>query len=129
MKLISITWSTTPRMPGLRPTDIGRIECDKPSTPLKDWKLVMRGQQLYLISPPGWQKDAQKKHDPKGPLTVFGPISVHDVFLEWSATAEELETLYKTGKWESEPFGWVPAPVVGGKPILEQIPAGQTGDV
>ena len=131
MKLITITFGNTPRLPGLRPAETGHIECDKPSDALRGWKLVIRGQQIYFVSPPGWVRDQnQKRRDGKGPVTVHGPVPMNDVYLQWQAEdAVELEAVLKTGKpWESPAFGWQPAPVAADKPILEQIPVGQMGD-
>lgn len=131
MKLASITWGSTPRMPGLRPTDTGRIDCDNPNGPLKDWRVVIRGSQIFFVSPPGWNRDQSiKTRDPQGPRVVFGPVTTNDVYLEWVAESEqEVQALVK-GKmeYESPPFGWRPAPIVTDKPILDQIPAGQMGD-
>lgn len=133
MKLISITWSSTPRLPGLRPTDVGRVECDKPGTALEGWRAVVRGPQIFFVSPAGWNRDQSiKTRDVLGPRTVFGPIPMSDVYLEWCAESEaDTATLLKPGnkiEFESPPFGWKPAPIVSDKPILEQIPAGQMGD-
>ena len=130
MKLISITWSSTPRMPGLRPTDLGKIDCDNPNGAMKDWRVSVRGSQLYFISPPGWLKDQSAKRDPSGRPTVFGPIPVSDVYLEWIVESpEDLDKLL-AGKmtFDSPPFGWRPTPIVTDKPILDQIPPGQMGD-
>lgn len=131
MKLISITWSSAPRLPGLRPSDTGRIECDKPSEALKGWRVSVRGTHLFIISPRGWNRDQSiRTRNESGPSTVFGPIPVSDVYLEWLAESDaDVQTLLK-GKleFESPVFGWMPAPIVSDKPILEQIPAGQMGD-
>ena len=131
MKLISITWSSTPRMPGLRPTDLGKIDCDNPNGPMKDWRAVIRGPQMFLISPTGWLKDQSAKRGTSG-CTVFGPIPVSDVYLEWHAETEaEVAAMTKPGnkiEHETQPFGWRPTPIVSDKPILDQIPPGQMGD-
>lgn len=129
MKLISVTFGTTPRLPGLRPAETGHIECDKPSDALRNWKLHIRGQSLFFVSPPGWLRDqSARQRDAKGPSIVFGPVPLSDVFLQWQATADELETLFKGGKFETPPFGWQPAPVTSEKSLLEQIPPSQLGD-
>lgn len=131
MKLISITWSSTPRLPGLRPSDTGRIECDRPEGPLKDWRVAIRGAQLYFISPNGWNRDQSvKSRAPDAPRTVFGPIPANEVYLEWLTESEADVAALLKGKLEfdSPPFGWRPAPLVTDKPFLEQIPPGQMGD-
>lgn len=128
MKLLSITFGTIPRIPGLRPSDTGHIDCDKPPGALQDWRVTVRGQQVFFISPPGWQPgQAAKLRATEGPITVH-EVPRAEIFFAWSGTAEELEGLIKGGKYESPPFGWKPPIVTDGKPILEQIPAGQVGD-
>ncbi len=131
MKLISITWSTVPRLPGLRPSDTGRIECERSGTALDGWRASVRGTQLYLISPNGWNRDQSvKTRDLTAPRTVFGPIPVADVYLEWSATTEADVTALLDGKlkFDSDVFGFRPASIESDKPILAQIPPGQLGD-
>lgn len=130
MKLISITFGTTPRLPGLRPVETGHIECDNPSAALAGWRFAIRGTQVHFISPPGWHRDQAQKRDAKGGITAYGPFPIGDVYLQWQFTNEaELATLLK-GKLEfdSPPFGWKPAPVESDKPLLAQVPAGQMGD-
>ncbi len=133
MKLISITWGTTPRMPGLRPSDTGRIECDKPGTALDGWRVSIRGTQIFFISPAGWNRDQSvKTRDASGPRVVFGPVPTSDVYLEWHTESDAEVTALTTSKvkmeFDSPPFGWRPTVIAADKPILEQIPAGQMGD-
>lgn len=132
MKLVSIAWSSTPRIPGLRPSEAGRIECDKPGTALEGWRVTVRGAQIFFVSPAGWSRDQNiRTRDPLGPRTVFGPIPVAEIYLEWLAESDaDVATLTK-GKlvdFESPPFGWRPAPIVTDRPILDQVPPGQLGD-
>lgn len=129
MKMISISFNAVPRLPGVRPGDLITIDCARPSEALKNWRVQIRGQQVFLISPPGWVRDQNiKARDPKGPVTVF-EISRADVAFQWEApTPEALEAVLKGGKYESEPFGFSPAPVAPDKSILSQVPAGQVGD-
>lgn len=132
MKLVNITFSAIPKLPGIRPTDLGTIDCDKPSESLRGWKLVLRGQQAFFVSPPGWVRDqSEKRRNPKGPVTVF-EIDRSEITLHWCGVdegADGVEALIKrAGKWESQPFGWQPATIITDKQILEQIPASQLGD-
>jgi hypothetical protein len=129
VKLLSISFGTTPRLPSLRPTELGRIDCLKPSEALKNWRLILRGQQAFFVSPPGWVPDLSiHRHDPNGPVTVH-ELPRAELLLQWQATdAKDLEDVFKSGKYESPPFGWTPAPVEADKPILAQVPAGQMGD-
>lgn len=131
MRLVSITWGTIPRLPGLRPSDTGRILCDNPASPLKDWRVFVRGPQIFFVSPPGWSADqSARSRDPLSPRTVFGPMAASDVYLEWQAETEVevLALLDGKMKFESPPFGWRPAPPLNVKPFLEQITPSQVGD-
>jgi hypothetical protein len=128
MKLINITFGSIPRLPGLRPTDLGKIDCDKPGEALKGWRLFLRGASAFFVSPPGWVADqSEKRRDPKGPRTVY-EMPRTEVLLHWHASEDELENVFKNNKWESPPFGWQPTPIVTDKPLLEQVPASQVGD-
>jgi hypothetical protein len=128
MKLVNITFGTTPKVPGIRAADLGTVELDKPSEALRGWRLILRGQQAFFVSPPGWLRDlSEKRRDAKGPVTIF-EMPRTELTLHWQATEGELENVLKGGKWESPPFGWQPAPVVTDKPILAQIPVSQMGD-
>lgn len=129
MKLISIAFGTTPRLPGLRPADTGAINCDAPGA-MRGWRLAIRGNHVYFLSPKGWQRSADAKRDPNGPVTVFGPFAVGDLYFEWQCADDVQLKKLLDGKltWESPDFGWVPTPVVPGQPILAQVPPGQIGD-
>lgn len=130
MKLISITFGTTPRLPGIRATDVGKIDLDKPSDAIAGWRLVLRGQSAFFISPAGWVPDrSQKRNEATGPVTIF-EMPRAELMLQWACSnnEKELEDVLKGGKFESPVFGWKPAEVASGKPILAQIPASQMGD-
>lgn len=133
MKLVSLTWGTTPRLPGLRPTDTGKIQLDNPGDALRNWKLLIKGKELYFISPEGWSRDHSSRtssHVPGAPTTVFGPMPLTEVYLEWNVDNEAELAALTAGKltYESPPFGWKPVAVDPEKPMLDQIPAGQMGD-
>lgn len=129
MKLVSISFKAIPRMPGVRPNDLVSLVCDKPNDALRDWRVAIRGQQVFFISPAGWDTDrsVRRQLDGAGPVTVF-ELPRAEVFFQWQGTADELEALFKGGKYESPPFGWQPPTVVADKPIIEQIPLSQMGD-
>ncbi len=124
-KLLSITFKATPRMPGVRASELSTIKTDAPGDSLRGWKVAIRGQQVFFISQPGWHRDQndRTKRDPNGPVTVFETPRA-EVYFEWQGSAEEIETMMKGGKWESPPFG--PPPRAVEKP--EAIPADQMGD-
>lgn len=129
MKLNTITFKAIPKMPGMRPGDLITIDTAKPGDGLKDWRVSIRGQQVFFISPSGWVSDRSvKQRDAKGPITVF-EIPRAEVIFGWSGPSDELEAILKGGKYDSEPFGFVPTPVVSDRPILDQVvPPGQMGD-
>lgn len=125
MKLASLSFNAVPRMPGFRPNDIMSIDTEKPNAFL-GWRVSVRGQQVFFISPPGWDRDPSKKPRPNGPVTIF-ETSRAEVTFQWVGTAEEVDTLLKSSKFDSEPFG-PPPEVVKAKSLLEQIPSSQIGD-
>jgi hypothetical protein len=129
MKLKKITFARVPALPGIRAGDLSSLDCDNPGV-LKDWRLVLRGPSVFLISPAGWGPSENRgtKRDPKGPVTMY-EIPRVDVFLQWAAGDEaDIEAVLKGGRYDSEPLGWKPTPVESDKPILSQIPASQLGD-
>lgn len=127
MKLVSVSFKVIPRLPGMRPGDLINIQCDKPGEALRDWKISIRGQQVFFISPRGWIRDQNMKRDPQGPVAVF-EMPRGEMYFQWEANADELEMLYKGGKFETPPLGWMPEPIVADKPLLAQIPSSQMGD-
>lgn len=127
-KLISLTFTATPRIPGLRAGDFVTIECDNPATSLRDWRAVVRPGLVFLISPPGWAPNnasEPRRRDPKGPRAVV-QLAAGDVTLMWQAEDADLEDTYKCGKYESQPFGWKPAPTIVEEPAI--IPVNEIGD-
>lgn len=130
MKLKKIVFDRVPKLPGIRAGDLTSLDCDNPG-PLKDWRIILRGPAMYLISPAGWTHTENRgvQRNPLGPSVVY-EIPRTDVFLQWEASdAIDIETVLKGGKYESEPLGAKPALVVdAGKSILSQIPASQVGD-
>lgn len=127
MKLASLSFNAVPRMPGMRPGDLTTIDVDKPGDALLGWKLALRGQQVFFISPPGWQRDRSAKRDAKGPVTVF-EVPRSEITFCWTGAPDEIDAILKGGKYDSEPFGWQPTPIEPDKPLLAQVPAGQMGD-
>src|SRR5678815_5073322 len=105
MKLVSISFNALPRMPGMRPGDLITIECVKPGEALRDWHISIRGQQVFLVSPAGWSRDRTSARDPKGTVVVF-EVPRADVTFQWQGSADEVEAILKSGKYDSEPLGW-----------------------
>jgi hypothetical protein len=125
MKLRSITFKAVPRMPGIRADVLTTIECEKPHEALNGWTVQIRGQQVFFVSPPGWSRETvrNRQRDPNGPVTIF-EVPRGEALFEWIGTSAELDAFFKGGKFESEPFGAKPAPVVPAAPV----PAGEQGD-
>ena len=123
MKLASLAFNAIPRMPGMRPGDIATIDCAKPGA-FTGWRVAIRGQQVFFISPTGWDKDANKRAGSR--VTIF-ETSRAEVTFQWVGSVDEVEAILKGGKFDSEPFG-PPPELVKDKPLLEQIPASQLGD-
>lgn len=127
MKLATISFMAIPRMPGVRPGDLCTIDTDKPGDALRGWRLSIRGQQVFFISPPGWLRDQSVKiRDVKGPVTIF-EVPRAEVTFQWTGTADEVEAILKSGRYDTEAFGG-PLPIVPDRPLLEQVPAHQRGD-
>jgi hypothetical protein len=126
MKLRAITFKAIPRMPGIRADALATIECEKPHEALNGWTVQIRGQQVFFVSPPGWNRETSKnrQRDPNGPVTIF-EVPRGEVLFEWVGTSSELDAFFRGGKFESEPFGPKPLPpAVSAAPI----PAGEQGD-
>lgn len=129
MKLTQIMFDRTPKMPGVRAGDLSTLDCANPGS-LKDWRVVLRGQSVFFVSPPGWKANENRitTRDPKGPVTVY-EVPRTDVFFQWEAADEaDIEAVLKGGKYESEPLGFKPPVLNADKPILAQIPPSQVGD-
>lgn len=132
MKLKTITFKQTPRLPGLRADAVTSIDLDNVPSALAGWNILVRGPVLVLVSPPGWTKQtatSPTQRDSKGPMEVH-VIPTSDAYLHWIVnTTEELDTIAKGGvKHETGPIGIKPVAVDATKAILAQIPAGQVGD-
>lgn len=128
MKLAGLSFNAIPRMPGMRPGDLATINCDSPGDALKGWRVALRGQQVFFISPPGWDRDRDrtKVRVPNSVVTVF-EVPRAEVTFQWLGEAAEVEAILKAGKYDSEPFGPPPA-LASDKPLLAQIPTSQLGD-
>lgn len=131
IKLAGLTFGETPRIAGLRSVDLITIDCDNPSPPMRDWRIIVRGPSIFLISPPGWTTATQTRpadRDPKGPVVVH-EVPRASVFLQWqSDDTDPNAVIQATSKHETPPLGFKPAPIEPAKSILSQIPIGQTGD-
>lgn len=129
MKLNKITFGRIPALPGIRAGDLSTLELDNPAAPLRGWRIALRGQSVFLISPPGWSPRNQTTpatRDPKGPIVVH-QIPAADVFFHWEGDPAEIDSMLKGNfsKHESPPFG--PPPQAAPEPAAP-IPPGQTGD-
>lgn len=124
LRLKSITFIHTPRVPGLRPSEISTISCDGSGAyslpaPLHGWRAFIRGAMLLLVSPPGWRPGINRDQwKPDGPCEVI-EVPRTNCSLVWSADGpRDLEQI--SGKaFESEPFGPPPLPAPS---LLDQLP-------
>lgn len=131
IKLTGISFGVTPRIPGVRSGDLAAVDCDNPSTALAGWRIILRQQSVFFISPPGWLPANAGRPSERD---AAGPVIVHEVprseaYLQWQDTDGDVEAFLKfTSKYESQPLGWKPAPFEAPRSILAQIPANQLGD-
>lgn len=127
LKLQALTFGTTPRLPGVRASDMVTIECDNPKEWLKDWRVIIRGATVFFVSPPGWI-NGRPKRDWRGTATTVYEVPRSDVNLHWTGDPEDIETMLKgNNKWETPPLGWKPEPPA---PVVSEpaVPPGQMGD-
>lgn len=130
LKLTGITFYETPRIPGLRPGALSSINCEEPHQSLIGWRVVVRGQIVAFVSPPGWSisnRDRPHVRDPKGPMYLY-EVPRTTVCLEWLGDEAAIDVISKGGRFEALLGPRTPIPVADDKPILSQIPAGQMGD-
>lgn len=109
MKLKTITFDKAPKIAGVRPGELGEINCENPTVPLRGWRAVIKGAQFALVSPPGWKSSGTPREwDKQGPVTVW-EMPRSQCFLQWLADSETttpdtiMATLAKG--FISEPFG------------------------
>lgn len=118
--LVSITFTQSPRLPGVRAGAMESIAIDSPHEALKHWRIAIRGASVFFISPPGW-RTGKKWHE----WDVLGRSTIHEVpralvVLQWSGTPEAIDTIVK-GKYDSPMFGG-PVPVVKDPPLVPDPP-------
>ncbi len=129
MKLNSITFMQTPRIPGLRPGELNEMTLENPPEALRGWRLEIRGASVFLISPPGWTRNTPCKASDMADYDArYGkstaPSTIHEVprmncFLHWAGNAGEVEKIGKT--FLTQPLGvpeFAPAPPEQAKPNL-----------
>lgn len=124
LKLHSITFAGLRIIAGIR---LESFELDKPGA-FKDWRVVLRGPTLMLISPAGWTHSQPSKRDTKASSVVI-EIPRADVILRWTSDEADVDLIAKgVTKYESAPLG-PPLPAIDPeKSILSQVPAHQVGD-
>lgn len=102
--LLTVTFTETPRLPGVRAGEMSSIELDKPHEALKHWRLAVRGASVFLISPRGWRQ-GKKRHE----WDDNGANIVHEIpralcVFQWSGSPDLIDIVAK-GKYDSPPFG------------------------
>lgn len=90
---------------GARPQHIpysSYYDLTTPNHALAEWRIVVQGSQLLLVSPPGWAPGFGAKQPTKdGPCTIVQIPRVR-CDLYWSGTAEDVGQLDK-GQWPAAP--------------------------
>ncbi len=131
MKLVSITFESAPRIPGIRPGDMSTIKCAQPEGAMRGWRVAIRGASVFFISPAGWEQGKTfMQWDPKKAPTIH-EVPRASCFFQWDGFPDEIDALMKSGKHDSEPFGAAfEKPVVEEAPksILAQLDPSQMGD-
>ncbi len=129
LKLVSLTFDDAPRIPGVRPGAMIKIECDKPHVSLTGWRIILRGASLFFVSPRGWRPGLQPHEWNTESASAIHEIPRMHCFLEWEGDQADIDAVIAKGKYETPPFGSATtvAPVAKGG-ILSQLDASQLGD-
>lgn len=131
MKLVSITFASSPRLPGIRPGDMATITCDRPDGAMRGWRVSIRGASVFFISPAGFDREKSPLAWDKSKLPIVHEIPRANCYLQWSgpSTSADFDSLAKN-KYDSEPFGQpFELPVEEApKSILAQLDPSQMGD-
>lgn len=129
LKLLKVTFDKTPaRIGSLRGGDMSQISADK-SSPMDGWRVSIRGNVVFLISPKGWvHGQPANRWDPEGTAQTHEFPRTH-CFFHWEGSDTELAEFAKHGKFDSPPFGPPPPPVTVEPPgILGNLDPAQMGD-
>jgi hypothetical protein len=129
MKLRKIVFNRAPaRIPSVRAGDLTELDLDNPPQALYGWRISVRGQSIFLISPPGWDwsnSTSPTARDPKGPSLVV-EVPRAETFLFWGEV-DDVEAMFKNTRFDGAPLAGKVI-VTGEGPILANIPPGQLGD-
>ena len=128
LRLKSITFNVSPKIPGMRAGALTTIDCDSPHGSLVDWSISVRGQSVFFISPPGWDHrfvSSPHMRDTKGPVQIH-EVPRQDATLSWTGDAADIEAALKSMKYDSGPLRPFTPPVEESDEA--SIPAHQLGD-
>jgi hypothetical protein len=126
IKLVTFDRAPT-KLPGVRGGDLTTLDLDQPAAALFGWRVMLRGASFFMVSPPGWNHSnatSPMRRDDKGPATVL-EFPRSNIFIQWEATAEELEACMKMTRWDGPVLG--PAKPVE-ETVLVPIPPNEIGD-
>lgn len=131
MKLVSITFESAPKLPGIRPGDLCTINCDRPDGAMRGWRVMIRGAAIFFVSPAGFQTNVSPMAWDKTKPPIVHEVPRANCYLQWSGPSSpaDIDTLVKS-KYDSEPLG-EPFEVVvpeAPKSILAQLDPSQMGD-
>lgn len=97
MKLKSITFAVAPRIPGVRPGDLGTIDCLNPTTPMRGWRVFVKGSILLLVSPLGWKSGKNPREwDRESGLYQMYEIPRANCYLQWESNDSNIDATMKT---------------------------------
>ena len=134
MKLKTITFETSPRLPGLRAGEMITLKTDEPGDTLAGWRAIIRGPSVFFVSPPGYVTGRTRREwDPAGPC-IMHEVPRAQCYFQWEGSPDEIATIIKAS-YETPPFGPAPKPVAdvvsagaGKGSILAQLEPHQIGD-
>lgn len=129
MKLRKIVFNRAPsRIPSLRAGDLTELDLDNPPQALHGWRISVRGQSVFLISPNGWDWSNSTNvanRDPKGPAVVI-EVPRAETFMFWGEV-DDIEAMFKNTRYDG-PVLAQKVVITGDGPILANIPPSQVGD-
>ncbi|MGN6107242.1 MAG: hypothetical protein ACTHU0_19195 [Kofleriaceae bacterium] len=92
-KLIGITMSAAPPLPGLRAGTLTTIRIGDVHSPLSRWQFHVRGPSVLLVSPPGWQPGKDEREWEPGGARVIYELPRQGCNLHWSGEAADIGAL------------------------------------
>ena len=132
IKLVSITFTNTPRLPGLRAGDMSTIQCERPDGSMRGWRVAIRGASVFFISPAGFVPGVSPMAWDKNKTPIVHEIPRSSCYFQWAGPqgSADFDAIVKN-KYDSEPFGEpfeAPPEPEAPKGFLSQLDPSQMGD-